>query len=495
MNDNLLNDLPRGHGKAGENPQATFETTSNIINNPSLQFSEDSGALFTGIIGGQVHERRHASGRVDRFITGGTSIGLSDDRHRTTIAGSRGGKGRACIIPVLLSQPRDASQLIIDIKGELSSICANYHASLGKTVKVYDPFKISTASAFRATFNPLSILHSESPTQIEDAALISDALIISLPHETDSHWNEAARALLEGIILHVVTHPKYNDKRDLNTVYKLLMNPSLQEELEGNTAANGILISTAYEHFSRPDRERESVMSTLRRHLRFLSYPAIQDVLCDPSIDLRELKKQPMTIYLCLPAMRMATCYRWFRLFLNLTLAAMEREHTRPPHHILMVLDEAFALGHSRQLEVAMGQLAGFNVKIWSIWQSLGQIKSTYKDNFEIFLSNSGELQIFALNDETSLAYVSKMLGSTTVENFSQNEVSFTDRTKGVSGRSSNIQTQPLLHPHEISQYFGREDHLLRQLILRSGSKPMILQRAFYDKHELFQGKFDAPNI
>ena len=33
---------------------------------------------------------------------------------------------------------------------------------------------------------------------------------------------------------------------------------------------------------------------------------------------------------------------------------------------------------------------------------------------------------------------------------------------------------------------FGRADPLLRQLIIRAGYAPMILQRAFYDKHSAF---------
>jgi type IV secretion system protein VirD4 len=34
---------------------------------------------------------------------------------------------------------------------------------------------------------------------------------------------------------------------------------------------------------------------------------------------------------------------------------------------------------------------------------------------------------------------------------------------------------------------FGRPDTLLRQLIIRPGYAPMILQRAYYDKHEAFR--------
>jgi hypothetical protein len=76
-----------------------------------------------------------------------------------------------------------------------------------------------------------------------------------------------------------------------------------------------------------------------------------------------------MTIYLCLSAMRMATCNRWFRLFINLALAAFEQEPIKPYPPVLMVLDEFATLGHMSTIENAAGQIAGFGVKLWPILQ------------------------------------------------------------------------------------------------------------------------------
>jgi type IV secretion system protein VirD4 len=44
------------------------------------------------------------------------------------------------------------------------------------------------------------------------------------------------------------------------------------------------------------------------------------------------------------------------------------------------------------------------------------------------------------------------------------------------------------MEPDEIALRFGRADPLLRQLIIRAGYAPMILQRAYYDKHSAFAG-------
>lgn len=58
---------------------------------------------------------------------------------------------------------------------------------------------------------------------------------------------------------------------------------------------------------------------------------------------------------------------------------------------------------------------------------------------------------------------------------------------------SQNQQIQALLTPEEISQYFARDDHLCRQLIIQPGKRPWILQRANYDYHEAFKDLIIQP--
>jgi len=50
-----------------------------------------------------------------------------------------------------------------------------------------------------------------------------------------------------------------------------------------------------------------------------------------------------------------------------------------------------------------------------------------------------------------------------------------------------------LLTPEEVARFFGRDDHEQRQLILRPGMPPGIIQRIKYDRHDLFRGAYDEP--
>ncbi|HYD15419.1 MAG TPA: type IV secretory system conjugative DNA transfer family protein, partial [Hyphomicrobium sp.] len=118
--------------------------------------------------------------------------------------------------------------------------------------------------------------------------------------------------------------------------------------------------------------------------------PELRASLSAHGFDLSALKTAPkgLTIYLCLPAGRMATCNRWFRLFVNLAFEAMERERAKPKIPVLAVLEEFHVLGHMQQVEVAAALVAGFGMRLLIVLQDLTQLKRHYKDGWETFLGN-----------------------------------------------------------------------------------------------------------
>jgi len=134
-------------------------------------------------------------GRTDQ----GSAFGYDDDRHMVTVAGSRAGKGRSCIIPNLCVYP--GSCVVIDPKGENASITAAKRASVrpGHRVAVLDPFGVADVpDELRCTFNPLDLIQEDSPDAIDEAALIADAIVVS-SSERDAHWDESARAFIEAL--------------------------------------------------------------------------------------------------------------------------------------------------------------------------------------------------------------------------------------------------------------------------------------------------------
>jgi type IV secretion system protein VirD4 len=261
--------------------------------------------------------------------------------------------------------------------------------------------------------------------------------------------------------------------------------PELAAALEGAAA----------DFYDKGERERASVLSVALRNTKFLDYPELRASLARHDFELSELKTAAggLTIYLCLPAGRMATCNRWFRLFVNLAMEAMERERRKPAIPVLALLEEFHVLGYMQQLETAAALVAGFGMKLLIVLQDLTQLKRHYKDGWETFLGNAGMMVFFGNNDMTTLDYISKRCGQTSLIVERSSQVTTQQRTSGATGASWSIEVRELLTPEEASRFLGRDDREQRQLIIRSGLPPAMIRRVKYDKHELFAGKFEEP--
>lgn len=490
----ILDDFPRGVGSRQLNqhdlPFAAWTDGQAILASPALRY-----------------DPRHPGAQLLLGELDGQLIGLEDDRHMITIAGSRSGKGVSMIIPNLLFYR--GSMLVIDPKGELASITARRRATgLHQKVYVLDPFERTAewVHPWKASFNPMAMLNPENKNIVEDAGLIADALVV--PSGGDVHWDESAKNFIEGVILHVATCPSYEGRRNLVTVRQVLMNGTkvscggqtadgmdgLHIEMMANPALGGMISAAAVDFFEKPPNEMGSVLSSVRRHTAFLGFPAMRSVLETHDFDLTDMKtaREGVTIYLCLPAGRMGTCNRWLRLFVNLALEAMEREAAKPPVPVVLCLDEFATLGRMDQVEVAAGQIAGFGCKLWPILQDLGQLKSLYKDRWQTFMGNAGVLQCFGNNDVETLEYISRRLGKTTMIVQRSSERTHEERLKGATGKSEGPEVHDLITAEEASRFFARDDTFRRQLLIRPGKDPMVLSRVIYHQDAPFKGLFDV---
>ncbi|MBL4836520.1 MAG: type IV secretory system conjugative DNA transfer family protein [Kordiimonadaceae bacterium] len=445
-------------------------------------------------------------------------IGIEDDRHIMTIAGSRAGKSVSLIGNMAFYR---GSVLATDPKGELASKTAARRAELGQKVYVLDPFGKAKGAAkkFRAAYNPLTTLTLDNPYIIEDAALIADGLVLRSGQEKDPHWDETSKTFIMGVLLYVAMSKLFkDDERHLITVRHIISagmiaDPDTDEyilarevartarslEADGHDEIAAAIEGSIRAFFEKSENERAGVLSTVRRHTDFLDYKSMKSVLTGHDFDLRDLKRAPngVTIYLCLPAGRMSMCSRWIRIILNQMMEAMELEESKPEAPVLICLDEFPVLGFMKQLQDAAGQIAGFGVKLWVVLQDWGQGEELYGKRWESFAANAGVFQAFGNVDLTTTEYISKRLGKTRIESTRDGEVSADQRAKGLSGKSDANELYDLLTPDEVSRLFSRADQLRRQLVIYAGTHPMILQRVeYYDRngpfYHLFAGKIEC---
>lgn len=401
-------------------------------------------------------------------------LGIDDDRHVVTVAGSRAGKSSTVLIPNLKRYP--GSVIVLDPKGELARATAAHRLALGQSVYVLDPFGESgIASACHNPFDELGQGRSEHVAA--DAAQLADALIIA--NNKDPHWTDSAKNLVRGLALHLLATTSGPSLRQVRS----LMNGTPAEldklftAMTDSDAFDGIVANIGSSFLGKLEsggRELQGVLSTAQEQTAPLD--DIARITDRSDFRLADLATGKVSIYLVLPGMRMGTHYRWLRLVIQLALAALER--ARMPGGNLpvwFVLEEFPALGHMRSIETAAGLMAGYGVKLWSVLQDLTQIQTHYPKSWETFLGNAGVLQAFGNTDLTTTEHLSKRLGSAQIMERQAIRLSGDAMAHGDTGLREQLRSVRLLDPNEITMHFSRETK--RQLVLVPGRPPVYMER------------------
>ncbi|MFL0588298.1 type IV secretory system conjugative DNA transfer family protein [Sphingomonas olei] len=355
------------------------------------------------------------------------------------------------------------------------------------------PFGVSGRPAAR--YNPLAQLDPTSPDLAEDAQTIADALVHDAPGQSgEAHWNEEAKALIAGVILHTVVHEP-PARATLATVRdKLTRDPAafaaLLAAMQASTGAHGLIARAANRHLGKSDREAAGVLSSAQRHTHFLDSPRLVESTSAADFSFADLKERPGTVFLCLPPDRLDTYARWLRLLVAQAVTDMARSPTRPERPVLFLLDEFAALGRLEPVERAMGLMAGYGLQLWPILQDMHQLRALYGERAGTFLSNAGVVQTFGVNDHATADMLSRTIGDTTLEYATLSTSRGTGWGDNRAGPSESLST------HVTARRLVTPDEIMRMpadtlLLLRQGERPLWASKVrYYDQRE-FAGLFD----
>src|SRR4029077_18993956 len=145
------------------------------------------------------------------------------------------GKSTSVIIPNLVWHT--GSLLCLDPKGELAMITAarrgkggNGVKGLGQDVYILDPFGI-VPGAKPAAYNVFDemerVMKADPDRPVSYAGKIADALVKSEGRQSDPYWDNAARSLIRGLVLHILTSDM--EERSLVTLRRLLTEGDVEE--------------------------------------------------------------------------------------------------------------------------------------------------------------------------------------------------------------------------------------------------------------------------
>ena len=429
-------------------------------------------------------------GREDR--RGGRLLRYDGPAHLVTLAPTRTGKGVGTIIPNLLLV--DRSMLVVDPKGENAAVTW-YARSLLGPLHALDPFGITGRPT--AACNPLDQIDTAAPDAAEDAARLADALVTDPPHQVaEAHWNEEAKALLTGLILHIAAE-ETPARRNLATLRDLITLPVDQFErlliaMQDNPAVGGLIARAANRHLAKDHREASGVRSSAQRHTHFLDSPRMTAVLGHSDFGFAALKDGTTTVFLVLPPDRISTYSRWLRLMVSQAMTDLARSSVQPRAPVLFLLDEFAALGRLEPVEQAMGLMAGYSVQFWPILQDLHQLRGTYGTRAGTFLSNAGLVQVFNVNDTDTAEWVSRALGEATEayetgstgETRQQNRLGAGSSSAGTAG---HLVRRALLTPDEVRRLPSDS-----QILFKAGAAPIFARKLRHYADPEFRGLLAA---
>ena len=404
--------------------------------------------------------------------------------HGLLCAPVRTGKFRDVIAQILLSFK--GSCFVIDPKGQAAAVTARYRKEvMGQDVCVLNPFNILPdylKNIRHARYDPLtSQLDPASPSFAADAANLMDGL---MPHGgAEVHWVDSARLLGggEGMFL-----KEKCSRSSLPGLYQLIASEDIYTACEDAVKqSRNEFVVACLDRFAgiaaAQNREIRSVVSTAITRLGFMGNKPIADSMSESTLDFREMKKRPMTVYLILPGRYLASSAPWFRTIANsFADACLEEGQGDVP--VLGILDEfKSAVGKLGSVETLLGMGAGYGCQLLTVIRDLPELKELYPQSWESWLSNAGFQIFFRPRDWTTSEYISRMAGMTEVHSTSR---SFAAQKITLS---SGSQGRRYLLPEEVRELPGDESLVFVEGVpgvIRAGRRP-------YDQSPEFAGRYD----
>jgi type IV secretion system protein VirD4 len=371
--------------------------------------------------------------------------------HLLTVAGTRAGKGVNLLLPNLLMPWlfRKTSFVVIDPKGELAAVSANAQRKAGRKVVILNPWKLLMLA--NIGYNPLDILKNDPLCVVDDVAMIAESIVpTSKGGSEENHFADKSRSFISTLLLHLVTSAPKKD-RHLGTLWQWLRLDHeawiklLADMMTNDDPHVGDIIKAGANEIAslmkNSDREYGSVMSSAQKYTDFIKSPTLRESMKgsdDFSSD--DLASGNVTVYLCIPFDQMKSYSAWLRLVVTSLMRSVVRN---PKHDVCFLIEEAYSFGYHSEIDMALGAYAGFGIHVWSIFQTLGQIKNIYGDNWENFIANCSVRHFFNISDNFSADYLSSMFGQTSIPSYNE------------KGELTGASARPLVTQDELRRQSG----------------------------------------
>ncbi len=418
-------------------------------------------------------------------------------------APTRSGKGVGVVIPNLLAWT--GSAVVLDIKGENFQATAGFRAAHGQPVFCWAPFARDQRSH---RWNPLSSIRNVPRHAVGDTLSIAQMLYPAAAHGTssDSFFSDQARNLFLGLVLLMLATPER--PRTIGELLRLssgkgqplhdyLRQVITQRNLDKRPLPDAC-VDALNRFLSTSENTLTSILATLNAPLTLFADPMVDAATSGDDFSLQDLRRRAQTIYLVVPANRLAECTVLLNLFFAQTISQNTDELPSQDPSLkvpcLLLLDEAAAIGRMAILSKSIGYLAGYGIRVLTVVQSISQLESVYgREDARTFATNHAAQILFAPREQRDANEYSEMLGTFTQRERSKGRSVSSGARGGSTSSSTNESSQrrPLLLPQEFKE-LGTD----KQVIVLENHRPILADKIrYYEDEEIAQRRKPPPEL
>ena len=428
-------------------------------------------------------------------------------------APTRSGKGVGVVIPNLLTYT--GSVVVLDIKQENYNITAGYRKeSLGQETWLFNPFaedrepETGRAAPRTHRYNPLSSI-TDGVFRVGDILAIGNAIWPT--GGKDAFWNDNARNLFLAIVLFL------NELRDRRlkdeslphypvTMGEVLRQSSgrgsgqsvkkyLQSLIETYPWLSSECLDAMANFLSASDDVLASILSTFNAPLTIWRNPIVDAATSHNDFDLADVRTRPMSVYIGITPDHLEDAKLLVNLvfsqLVNLNTKQLPQDNpTKYRYPCLLLMDEFTAIGKVNILAKAVSYIAGYNLRLLPIIQSLSQLESVYgREDARTFVTNHAMQILFAPREQKDANEYSEMLGTFTEKGISESRSKQILDPKG-SSESISDQKRALMLPQELKE-LGQ----WKEIVLLENTKPILCDKIRYYDDPAFTSRVMEPPV
>lgn len=412
-------------------------------------------------------------------------------------APTRSGKGVGIVIPNLLSY--QGSMVILDIKKENFELTSGFRQKYGHEVYLFNPFAEDKQTH---RWNPLTYVSDDPNFRVSDLMSIAGMLYPVGDDSKDKFFLNQAQNVFVAFALYMLDQRVHERSLGIaeeqlspctfgalyylasgtgdnlrDYLKRLAAEPFVSEACK--TAFAGLL-SQAEETFS-------NIIASFKEPLLPWLNPVVDAATSADDFLLTDVRKRKMTIYIGIQPNKLAES----RLIVNLFFSQLINQNTKElpqnnpelKHQCLLLMDEFTSIGRVDIIAKAVSYMAGYNIRLLPIIQSLAQLDAVYgKESSRTLVTNHALQILYTPREQQDANDYSEMLGYTSMRK--------ENRSRGRETSTSESEEQrALMLPQELKAMPGTNEIFLYEGL----EHPVMCDKIRYYQEEVFKVRLLPP--